>query len=131
TMKKDETIIARNVAIKAAEAVNNVEEVTQKEINALASALAMDMLELEGKTSVVNPDPETPGGDDKPDDGDNKPGDTTLDYRNLKDGVYSINGEVVKIDKETYSMSNEAINHTIKLTVMDRKLYLTINLNCL
>lgn len=52
-----------------------------------------------------------------------------LDPYSLKDGVYSIYGEMVKIDKETYSMSNEAINHTIKLTVKDEKYYLTMNFN--
>ena len=58
-----------------------------------------------------------------------KAGDTTLDIDNLADGVYSIYGEMVKVDKETESMANNAINHTIKLTVKDGKYYLTMNFN--
>ena len=34
-------------------------------------------------------------------------------------GVYSITGKMVKTDKTTLSMSDNAINHTIKLTVRD------------
>lgn len=40
-----------------------------------------------------------------------------LNIRSLEDGTYGISGEMVKIDKRTSSMSNAAINHTIKLTV--------------
>lgn len=48
-------------------------------------------------------------GDGDPDDpGD--PGDETLDIRNLEDGVYSITGNMVKVDKVTPSMSDRAIN---------------------
>ena len=36
---------------------------------------------------------------------------------------------MVKVDKNTYSMSNEAINHTIKLTVKNGKYYITLNFN--
>ena len=35
----------------------------------------------------------------------------------------------MKVDKNTYSMSNEAINHTIKLTVKNGKYYITLNFN--
>ncbi len=52
-----------------------------------------------------------------------------LDIKNLKDGVYSVYGTMVKVDKSTYSMSNDAINHTIKLTVKDGKYYITMNFN--
>ncbi len=58
-----------------------------------------------------------------------KAGDSTLDYTKLADGVYSISGTMVKVDKNTYSMSNDAINHTIKLTVKDGKYYITMNFN--
>lgn len=62
-----------------------------------------------------------------PDDPQEPSGDGTLDIRNLEDGVYAVTGTMVKMDKETYSMSNNAINHTIKLTVKDGKYYLTID----
>ena len=58
-----------------------------------------------------------------------KKSDEKLDINNLADGVYSVYGTMVKVDKNTYSMSNEAINHTIKLTVKDGKYYITMNFN--
>ena len=58
-----------------------------------------------------------------------KKSDGKLDIKNLADGVYSIYGTMVKVDKNTYSMSNEAINHTIKLTVKNGKYYITMNFN--
>jgi len=51
----------------------------------------------------------------------------TLDYKNLEDGVYIIHGDMVKTDKETLSMSDNAIDHDIVLTVKDRKYYLTMD----
>lgn len=44
-----------------------------------------------------------------------------LDKENLEDGVYAVTGSMVKIDKSTASMSNDAVNHTIKLTVKKGK----------
>ena len=58
-----------------------------------------------------------------------KAGDNTQDVTKLADGVYSISGTMVKVDKNTYSMSNDAINHTIKLTVKNGKYYITLNFN--
>ena len=52
-----------------------------------------------------------------------------LDKDSLADGIYSIYGEMVKTDKSTESMSNNAINHTVKLTVKDGKYYITMNFN--
>lgn len=51
----------------------------------------------------------------------------TLDKNNLEDGVYSVNGEMIKTNRTDKSMSNDAINHTIKLTVEDGKYYLTMD----
>ena len=39
-----------------------------------------------------------------------------LNIKKLEDGVYSISGKMLKTDKKTESMANEAINHKIKLT---------------
>ena len=50
-----------------------------------------------------------------------------LDKNNLKDGVYSIYGEMIKTNRQDKSMSNDAINHTIKLTVEDGRYYLTMD----
>lgn len=49
------------------------------------------------------------------------------DTSELADGVYSIKGKMVKVDKSSASMSNEAINHYVKLTVKNGKYYLTLD----
>ncbi len=50
-----------------------------------------------------------------------------LDKNKLEDGIYSLTGNMVKVDKETASMADGAINHTIKLTVKDGKYYLSVD----
>lgn len=50
-----------------------------------------------------------------------------LDRYTLEDGVYSVYGEMIKTNRQEKSMSNDAINHTIKLTVEDGKYYLTMD----
>lgn len=63
-------------------------------------------------------------------DTDKKPDATTkIDVKNLADGVYSVRGNMIKVDKVTASMSDSAINHTIKLTVKNGKYDITLNLN--
>ena len=47
----------------------------------------------------------------------------------LSDGVYKVQGEMVKVNKVDYSMSNNAINHNIKLTVKDGLPYISMNFN--
>lgn len=56
-----------------------------------------------------------------------KPADTALDKNKLADGVYSLYGEMIKVNRQDKSMSNDAINHTIKLTVENGKYYLTMD----
>lgn len=53
--------------------------------------------------------------------------DGKLDRFNLEDGIYSVYGEMIKMNREEKSMSNDAINHTIKLTVEDGKYYITMD----
>ena len=126
----DSTLNALKAAIKAADAVYQDEDATQAEINEQASKLYYAILALEAKPA------ETPGtgtgdggsGNDNNDDGNND-GNTDLDIENLADGVYSIYGEMVKTDKTSESMSNAAVNHTIKLSVEDGKYYITMNFN--
>lgn len=50
-----------------------------------------------------------------------------LDRFSLADGVYSIYGEMIKTNRQEKSMANDAINHTVKLTVEDGKYYLTMD----
>lgn len=63
-----------------------------------------------------------PGGEEDPD----SPGET--DIRDLEDGVYSVTGKMVKVDKSTLSMADNAISHTVKLTVKDGVYSLTLNM---
>ena len=51
----------------------------------------------------------------------------TLDKNNLEDGVYSVYGEMIKTNRQEKSMSNDAINHYIKLTVEDGRYYLNMD----
>ena len=51
-----------------------------------------------------------------------------LDKRHLKDGVYKVNGKMVKsTNKKQASMANKAFNHNVVLTVKDGKYYLTLD----
>ena len=50
-----------------------------------------------------------------------------LNKNNLEDGVYSVYGEMIKTNRQEKSMSNDAINHYIKLTVEDGKYYLNMD----
>ena len=116
-------------AITAAEKVYQNDDATQSEINAQTSALSTAIMNLTKQANSSNNNSSnsnnTNSGDDiniSDDDNDN-----SLDINNLEDGVYSVTGSMVKIDKSTASMSNEAINHTIKLTVKNGKYSLTMD----
>lgn len=52
---------------------------------------------------------------------------TALDYKNLKDGVYAVEGHMVKPNKKDLSMSDRGINNNVKLTVKDGKYYITLD----
>lgn len=81
-------------------------------------------------------DPEEPGGGTDPEDsgstGDpddtEDPGSGSLDVHDLEDGVYSVTGRMVKTDKTTLSMADNAINHTVKLTVSEGRYYVTLDM---
>lgn len=47
----------------------------------------------------------------------------------LSDGVYKLNGEMVKVNKVDKSMSNNAINHNVKLVVKNGLPYVNMNFN--
>lgn len=124
------TIKALKKAIQTAEAIYMDTTATQEEVNQQTSALAAAIINLEFKKSdssgqavaaappaVTATNAPTPAGTE----------DTTLDIYNLKDGAYTMNGSMVKIDKAEASMANEAINHTIKLTVKKGKYTVTLN----
>lgn len=75
-------------------------------------------------TPDPTPDP-TPSPTPTPD-SDQKT-ENTLDKNQLADGIYSITGKMVKVDKVTASMADQAINHTIKLTVKNENYFLTLD----
>lgn len=52
---------------------------------------------------------------------------TKLNIKKLENGIYRISGQMLKTDKKTESMANEAINHKIKLTVKNGKYYITLD----
>ncbi|MDO4288621.1 MAG: NEAT domain-containing protein [Eubacterium sp.] len=132
-----ESIEALKAAIKTAEAVYQDKKASQTEINAQVTALYEAILDLEAREDIGdnnNPDDNNPGGsenpdDNKPGDNDNPGGDTqeTLDIHNLKDGVYTLSGNMVKVDGVSQSMADNAISHTVKLTVKDGQYYLTLD----
>ena len=88
-------------AIQEAKALLANADASQNEVNNQITALqqAMDSLKKDGE----------------------------LDKNNLEDGVYSIYGEMVKVNRKDFSMSNDAINHTVKLTVENGQYYLTMD----
>ncbi|MCD8149781.1 MAG: NEAT domain-containing protein [Clostridiales bacterium] len=138
TLYTEETLNALIEAIAAAEAVYDDDAATQDEVNAQASALLTAILNLKAaetttsssssdssSSSSSSSDSSSDSSDD--DDDDDSTASTTLDITNLEDGVYAVTGYMYKTDKETLSMSNDAIVHTIKLTVSDGVYYLTMD----
>lgn len=118
--------------IEAARAAYDDKSATEEEVDEQVSLLTTAIVKLERDTSSDN------GGNGNNNNGNNNNGNNnnnnnggnnnnTLDINNLPDGVYSLTGNMVKVDKETASMSDAAINHTVKLTVKDGKYYITLN----
>ena len=114
---------ALNSAITAAEKVYKNDEATQSEVNAQTSALSTAITNLKKQASSSN----SSNNSNNNNSSSNTNNSSSLDINNLADGVYSISGSMVKTDKKTASMSNEAINRTIKLTVKKGKYYLTMD----
>lgn len=48
------------------------------------------------------------------------------DKDNLADGKYELYAEMIKTDRASYSMSNNGINHTVQLEVINGEYYLTV-----
>lgn len=46
----------------------------------------------------------------------------SLDIKTLSDGVYYLPGKMMKTDKQSLSMANEALDHTVKLTVKKKNI---------
>lgn len=50
-----------------------------------------------------------------------------LDKDNLEDGVYSVYVDMIKMDRESKSMADNAINHIVKLEVINGEYFVTLN----
>ena len=116
-------------AIKAAEEVYDNKKATQDEVVVQSNELVSAIMSLEAKPSDSNNNGNNNNGGNNNGGNNNNGNNSGLDIKNLADGVYSITGNMVKIDKTTASMSDAAINHTIKLTVKNGKYYITLNFN--
>ena len=115
--------------IRAAQEVYNNAFATQTQVNEQYALLLQAISNAQRKvsnavasettstSSPVSSDPETA----------TESGDLELDKKNLANGIYAVTGKMVKIDKSTASMSNDAINHTLKLTVKKGKYKLTMD----
>ena len=114
------TIKSLKTALDAAEKVYKNEDATQDEVKEQVSALSKSISALEQKSSSSN-------NNNSGNNGSFDSSNSSLDVSNLADGVYSVTGNMLKTDKTTASMSNDAINKTIKLTVKNGKYTLTLN----
>lgn len=117
------TLKSLKSAITAAEKVYKNDEATQSEVNAQTSALSTAITNLKKQASSNN----SGNNSNNNNSNSNTNNSSSLDINNLADGVYSLTGSMVKTDKKNASMSNEAINRTIKLTVKKGKYYLTMD----
>lgn len=50
-----------------------------------------------------------------------------LDYKQLANGTYTLSTQMLKVDKQTISMADGALHHTVTLTVKDGKYELTLD----
>lgn len=140
-----------NRAIENAKAVYDNSEASQTAVDQQIEELAAAIIAMELKTITVSDGIVASGGvsgsqsnDSEEEESSNKtttesqkkadsdtdnPTEKTeqLNIKKLQDGIYSIQGEMVKIDKKTASMSNEAVNHTLKLAVKKGKYYLSMD----
>ena len=123
-----ESIEALRTAVRNAESVYSDKDATQQKVNEQVSKLYNAILTLEAKPADTNSGNNNNNNDNNNGDNDNNnDNNQNLDIDNLADGVYSLTGSMVKVDKKTESMSNEAINHTVRLTVENGNYYITLD----
>ena len=126
--------------IRAAQEVYNNAFATQTQVNEQYALLLQAISNAQKKESFIalTPTPaETKTPDSTPTPAETQTPEKTntavegstqnLDKNNLKDGIYAVTGKMVKVDKSTASMSNDAINHTIKLVVENGTYQITLD----
>lgn len=93
---------------------------------AVNAAVSSAINSIPQATSQPNNDSTQNGGNSQ---NDNQQNTTTSGsvLENLQDGTYSVTGNMYKVDLESSSMSDAAINHTIKLLVKDGKVRINLN----
>lgn len=106
-MKGNHTDTAWNAlqeAIADAQAVYDTLEARQSEVDSAVKALntAVTLFNSSGEAS-------------------------TLDKNNLKDGIYSVNADMIKTNRSEKSMADNAINHTVKLEVVNGEYFVTLD----
>lgn len=106
------TVNVLKKSLQNAKAVYNNTDATQTQVNQQMKALSTAITGLkEKKTSTSN----------------TAAANKTLNIKKLEDGIYSVSGRILKTDRKSESMSNDAINHTIKLTVKSGKYYISLD----
>ena len=109
-----ESLEALKKAIAAAQNVYDNENATKLQITKQQNALSQAIINLEQKK--ITSSTEDNSGE-------------SLDIKTLSDGVYYLPGKMMKTDKQSLSMANEALDHTVKLTVKKKKYTLTLSFN--
>ena len=104
--KSNEAFQTLQQAIAAADKVANDGEASQDDVDAAVEALKSAVDTFNSSADVVD----------------------GLDFANLEDGVYTVNVDMYKAyDRESKSMSDQAINHEVELTVKNGEYFLTFD----
>ena len=127
------SVAALKSAMEAAQVVHSARSAGADEVNAARMALERAIDGLEAKAAS--------GGGDGNGSGTSKSGKSgksgkdssgkKLDFQNLEDGVYYLNGAFVKTDRSTASMADAALDHVLTLKVDKGKYALVMKLGSL
>lgn len=109
-----ESLEALKKAIAVAQNVYDNENATKLQITKQQNALSQAIINLEQKKTTSSTE-------------DNSG--ESLNIKTLSDGVYYLPGKMMKTDKQSLSMANEALDHTVKLMVKKKKYTLTLSFN--
>ena len=109
-----ESLEALKKAIAVAQNVYDNENATKLQITKQQNALSQAIINLDQKKTTSSTE-------------DNSG--ESLDIKTLSDGVYYLPGKMMKTDKQSLSMANEALDHTVTLTVKKKKYMLTLSFN--
>ena len=107
-----ESLEALKKAIAVAQNVYDNENATKLQITKQQNALSQAIINLDQKKTISSTE-------------DNSG--ESLDIKTLSDGVYYLPGKMMKTDKQSLSMANDALDHTVKLTVNKKKYTLTLS----